>query len=71
MYAGNILFKKKPDGKGDLVVIDGLGDTVLIDWLNIFKSERAKKIERRWGRFNKSLRHMASKIEERKPRKVC
>lgn len=44
MYAGNILYRRSSESTGDLVVIDGLGDTVFINWLNILKSHRRKRL---------------------------
>ncbi len=63
MYSGNILYKKTSEKEGYLVVIDGLGDTVLINWLNLFKQHRTKKIERRWELFIKRLRKRAANMK--------
>ena len=62
MSAQNILYKKTPHERV-LVVIDGLGDNVFIPWLNVFKRERLKKIDRRWNHFITRLRQQAVNIE--------
>ena len=64
MYSGNILYKKTSEEEGYLVVIDGLGDTVLINWLNLFKRHRIKKIKRRWELFINRLRKRAADMTE-------
>ncbi len=64
MYSGNILYKKSSEEEGYLVVIDGLGDTVLINWLNLFKRHRIKKIQRRWELFINRLRKRAADMTE-------
>ena len=65
MYAGNLLYKRKSESEGKLIIIDGLGDTVFISWLNALPSHARSKINRRWELFINRLRKRALGIEKK------
>ncbi len=58
LQAKNILYKKTSDKDGHLVIIDNIGNSDFIPVCNYIGYLAAKKILRKWHRFENNILHI-------------